>query len=198
MNVYYVAGIPVSDELYHHGIQGQKWGIRRYQNPDGTLTPEGKKRYSGGLGAHNLKKDLNKLEQEYAYAKGDQFKALKKKDSKAVKEAIKKQKEIESQTWQLLAAAHNLKYDVLGTTKYRSTVRKGERWIADMPMLLTYPAAMIGGPSVGFMVGAISGAAAGAGQAFYDIYRYGGAENLKTMSNKYKVNKNGTGKIGFA
>lgn len=32
-------------ELYHHGIKGMKWGRRRYQNPDGTLTPEGKKRY---------------------------------------------------------------------------------------------------------------------------------------------------------
>lgn len=31
--------------LKHHGIRGQKWGIRRYQNPDGTLTAEGKKRY---------------------------------------------------------------------------------------------------------------------------------------------------------
>ena len=32
-------------ELYHHGILGQKWGIRRYQNEDGSLTEEGKKRY---------------------------------------------------------------------------------------------------------------------------------------------------------
>ena len=31
--------------ISHHGIQGQKWGIRRYQNPDGTLTEEGRKRY---------------------------------------------------------------------------------------------------------------------------------------------------------
>lgn len=29
----------------HHGIKGQKWGIRRYQNEDGTLTPEGRERY---------------------------------------------------------------------------------------------------------------------------------------------------------
>lgn len=32
-------------ELMHFGIKGQKWGVRRYQNPDGSLTPEGKKRY---------------------------------------------------------------------------------------------------------------------------------------------------------
>lgn len=34
------------DYLCHHGIIGQKWGVRRFQNPDGTLTAEGKKRYS--------------------------------------------------------------------------------------------------------------------------------------------------------
>ena len=33
------------DELWHWGIKGQKWGVRRYQNQDGTLTAEGKKRY---------------------------------------------------------------------------------------------------------------------------------------------------------
>lgn len=33
------------DELYHHGIKGQKWGIRRFQNKDGSLTAAGKKRY---------------------------------------------------------------------------------------------------------------------------------------------------------
>lgn len=30
--------------LYHHGIKGQKWGVRRFQNKDGSLTAEGKKR----------------------------------------------------------------------------------------------------------------------------------------------------------
>ena len=36
---------PYPNELYHHGIKGQKWGVRRFQNPDGSLTPAGKKRY---------------------------------------------------------------------------------------------------------------------------------------------------------
>lgn len=34
-----------SNELYHHGIKGMKWGVRRYQKKDGTLTAEGKKAY---------------------------------------------------------------------------------------------------------------------------------------------------------
>lgn len=36
----------MSNELSHHGIKGQKWGIRRFQNNDGTLTSAGKERYS--------------------------------------------------------------------------------------------------------------------------------------------------------
>lgn len=37
-----------NDELQHHGILGQKWGVRRYQNTDGSYTPEGRERYGIG------------------------------------------------------------------------------------------------------------------------------------------------------
>ena len=42
MKYYYISN---GDVLYHHGIKGQKWGVRRFQNKDGSLTPAGKERY---------------------------------------------------------------------------------------------------------------------------------------------------------
>lgn len=55
-------------ELYHHGVKGQKWGIRRFQNVDGTLTAEGKARYGedGDATAKQRARFLNKLDQQNA------------------------------------------------------------------------------------------------------------------------------------
>lgn len=66
----------VQDEfLEHHGIKGQKWGVRRYENADGTLTEEGKKRYgvsNGGTGndrlAKKYSKSIKKLSKAYRNA----------------------------------------------------------------------------------------------------------------------------------
>lgn len=46
-------------ELTHHGILGQKWGVRRYQNSDGSLTEAGKKRY------YNAKAEYRKAKNDY-------------------------------------------------------------------------------------------------------------------------------------
>lgn len=51
----------MDNELYHYGITGQKWGIRRYQNKDGTLTEAGKKRYDRDIRENNARKKENRI-----------------------------------------------------------------------------------------------------------------------------------------
>lgn len=50
MTVYYYG-----NTLYHHGVKGQKWGLRRYQNEDGSLTSEGRQHYGYGEARANMR-----------------------------------------------------------------------------------------------------------------------------------------------
>lgn len=51
--------------LSHHGVKGMKWGVRRYQNPDGTLTDEGRHHYGYGRGRSDFikKNTVNRTKQ---------------------------------------------------------------------------------------------------------------------------------------
>lgn len=54
-------------ELFHWGIKGQKWGVRRFQNKDGSLTPAGKKRVQKG-GQRKSTKPKNDQHEDYKEA----------------------------------------------------------------------------------------------------------------------------------
>lgn len=83
----------VNGELYHAGIKGMRWGVRRFQNEDGTLTEAGKKRY--GVGANGKQtaegKQLQKVDTEKAKLKEaeEEIKRLR-REAKAERKAARK------------------------------------------------------------------------------------------------------------
>jgi hypothetical protein len=85
---YYVMN---SDEIMHSGILGMKWGIRRYQNKDGSLTPAGRARYA------KLARKLERTRNEKKRAKYQKEMEDLDGTTKRKKEEAKKQKELEKQ-----------------------------------------------------------------------------------------------------
>lgn len=70
-------------ELQHHGTKGMKWGVRRYQNKDGSLTPDGKKRY--GIGQY-IKNYKTKKKRKQALEKAREVRKTKQEEAKELEE----------------------------------------------------------------------------------------------------------------
>lgn len=120
------------DELYHHGIKGQRWGVRRYQNADGSLKDTGKKRYITSTlrrnefryGEENSRRQINKEKYEKfqskakkAQEKGNSDKAAalnakSEKYKKLMNTSIKEMKAAESANWKTVAKAVEAGYDI--------------------------------------------------------------------------------------
>lgn len=97
---YYIGSIPCSDDsLTHYGVLGMKWGIRRYQNKDGTLTSAGKQRYqyeslSTKYHAKRAQRLQNKIDSSEKSGKNDSSrieKLTRKRDRQLDKERLSRQ-----------------------------------------------------------------------------------------------------------
>ena len=76
--------------LAHHGTKGQRWGVRRFQNSDGSLTAAGKLRYSVGNGERSIRKKVDP--KSAAKLKKRQVKEDAKLERLKIKEAAKNEK----------------------------------------------------------------------------------------------------------
>lgn len=120
--------------LYHHGIKNQKWGVRRYQYEDGTLTPEGRKRYLKGEVYRN--KELAKAEGYYN-----------KKIDKSLKKMVKTGDDAPLEHWintkqKEMEAIKKMTTDELFDEKHETIIRRGAQFAG--PVLAGLSAATVG------------------------------------------------------
>lgn len=131
--------------LYHHGVKGQKWGVRRYQNKDGSLTPEGKSRLrsidselrelrgyernpstcaaKSKVSSYIRRNQINALEQERAEVTG-----LARRQRDAVKREHRAErlnaKALQTDNYRKIQELYNANADAAGSVREHSGIKK--------------------------------------------------------------------------
>ena len=135
------------NKLYHHGILGMHWGIRRFQNPDGSLTPEGREHYGVGTAAETQKlsysKDYSVLKQKKNRTEKEDFKLKKlengkKHFEKSAHDADYWNKLKDNMTSAELFIAQSNYQEYFDSTNYGKGMKKAET-------LMAIPTGLIGG-----------------------------------------------------
>lgn len=208
MSVYVV----YSPELYHHGIKGQKWGVRRYQNEDGSLTYEGKIRYARDLSRKaeqaSMKKDITDYRFKKAAKKMNKQVKNKKPGTGAYEKALtkalvyEKLKQAYDNEYVTAEKAKTDYFDKLykeyGRAKVNNSIAMqdlGEPGLIGAGIGATVYGVLGGvlagpaGAAAGFMNGAGQGIAVGAGVKYLAERRRTGGSVRKQLRNDYKNEK---------
>lgn len=125
-----------TDELAHHGIKGMKWGVRRYQNYDGSYTKKGLERYRKAESDYNSAKDKQRQIKE-SYKKG----TATRQDVKNARQQVKTEKR------KMSNAYDRLKTDKLAD-EGKKLYRKGKTITGNMQVAAVAQTAVVLGSNV--------------------------------------------------
>lgn len=127
-----------TNEIYHHGILGQKWGVRRYQNKDGSLTPAGKRKAA-------------KMKEEYTALTGKRLirKPTKKVEPKNTGDENANRKQIkEMSATEIQNRIDRLEKEKRLATLQSETASKGEKFVTTVGKQVIAPSAIEAGKRV--------------------------------------------------